>query len=77
MVSKLIFLLMDWETFTQLPVLQQFRGVIRALNTAQKMKFSIKYFSSKCEHLLEMSSMENFIFCKVSNIHDDAFGKSS
>ena len=32
--------------------------------TAQKMKFSIKDFSSKCEksHLLEKSLMENFIF---------------
>ena len=44
--------------------------------TAQKMKFSIKYFSSKCDqicrklriwsHLLEKSLMENFIFCAVS-----------
>ena len=41
--------------------------------TAQKMKFSIKDFSSKCDqihnklrvwsHLLEKSLMENFIFC--------------
>ena len=43
--------------------------------TAQKMKFSIKDFSSKCDqirrklriwsHLLEKSLMENFIFCAV------------
>ena len=43
--------------------------------TAQKMKFSIKDFHSKCDqirrklrswsHLLEKSSMENFIFCAV------------
>ena len=44
-------------------------------NTAQKMKFSIKDFFSKCDHirstlrirshLLKRSSMENFIFCAV------------
>ena len=41
--------------------------------TAQKMKFSIKDFFSKCDqicrklgsHLLEKSLMENFIFCVV------------
>ena len=49
-------------------------------NTAQKMKFSIKYFFSKCDqirrklricsHLLK-SLMENFIFCAaLSYIHD-------
>ena len=45
--------------------------------TAQKMKFSIKDFSSKCDqirrflqiwsHLLKKSLMENFIFCVVSH----------
>ena len=44
-------------------------------NTAQKMKFSIKDFFSKCDqirsflriwsHLLKQSLMENFIFCAV------------
>ena len=43
--------------------------------TAQKMKFSIKNFFSKCgqicrklwiwSHLLKKSLMENFIFCAV------------
>ena len=43
---------------------------------AQKMKFSIKDFLSKCDeirrflriwsHLLKKSLMENFIFCAVS-----------
>ena len=43
--------------------------------TAQKMKFSIKNFSSNCDqirrrlriwsHLLKKSLMENFIFCAV------------
>ena len=43
--------------------------------TAQKMKFSIKYFFSKCDqilcflqiwsHLLKKSLIENFIFCAV------------
>ena len=42
---------------------------------AQKIKFSIKYFFSKCDeirrnlriwsHLLKKSLMENFIFCAV------------
>ena len=44
-------------------------------NTAQKMKFSIKDFFSKCDqicsflriwsHLLKKFLMENFIFCAV------------
>ena len=46
------------------------------INTAQKMKFSIKDFFSKCDqilrklwvwsHLLEKSLMENFIFSAVA-----------
>ena len=50
--------------------------VIVDLNsTAQKLKFSVKYFFSKCDqirsvlriwsHLLKKSLMENFIFCTV------------
>ena len=49
--------------------------------TAQKMKFSIKDFFSKCDqirsflciwsHLLKKSLMENSIFCVV--IYDEAF----
>ena len=45
------------------------------INTAQKMKFSIKDFFSKCDqigsflriwsHLLKESAMEDFIFCEV------------
>ena len=45
----------------------------QTLSTAQKMKFSIKGFFSKCDqirnflriwsHLLKKSLMENFIFC--------------
>ena len=45
--------------------------------TAQKVKFSIKDFTSKCDqirnflriwsHLLEKSLMENFIFCSVDS----------
>ena len=51
---------------------------ILLLNTAQKIKFSIKDVSSKCDqirrkprvwpHLLEKSLMENFIFCAVENL---------
>ena len=46
--------------------------LLQRINTAQKMKFSIKDFSSKCDqirsflqiwsHLLEKSLLENFIF---------------
>ena len=46
---------------------------------AQKVKFSIKDFSSKCDqissklriwsHLLEKSLMENFIFCAVISLN--------
>ena len=48
-------------------------------NTAQKMKFSIKDFFSKCDqicrklqirsHLLKRSLIENFIFCAVKHKH--------
>ena len=43
----------------------------KIINTAQKMKFSIKDFFSKCDqirscsHLLKKSLLENFIFCAV------------
>ena len=56
---------------------------ITAYSTAQKMKFSIKDFSSNCEqirsflriwsHLLEKSLVENFIFCAVLNSPSDYF----
>ena len=46
--------------------------------TAQKMKFTVKDFFSKCDqirrklriwsHLLKKSLMENFIFCKLSSM---------
>ena len=49
--------------------------VVRKLNTAQKMKFSIKDFCSKCDqirrklwicwHLLKKSLTENFMFCAM------------
>ena len=32
----------------------------------KKMKFSIKDFFSKCDHLLKKSLMENFIFYAVN-----------
>ena len=51
-------------------------GEAESTHTAQKMKFSIKDFFSKCDqirmkrrswsHLLKKSLMENFIFCAVS-----------
>ena len=58
------------------------------MDTAQKMKFSIKDFFSKCDqisrklwiwsHLLKKSLIENFIFCAVvidtcpQGLHTDA-----
>ena len=48
-------------------------------HTAQKMKFSIKGFLSKCDqirsflriwsHLLQKSFMENFLFCAVTCLY--------
>ena len=35
------------------------------LELHKKMKFSIKYFFSKCNQLLRQSLMQNFIFCAV------------
>ena len=50
-------------------------------DTAQRMKFSIKDFFSKCDqisrkmriwsHLLKKSLMENFIFCAVQTVHSN------
>ena len=55
---------------------QVFKDMLEMNLTAQKMKFSIKDFFSKCDqirsklrirsHLLKKSLMENFIFCTVS-----------
>ena len=52
------------------------RQLSKSYPTAQKKKFSIKYFFSKCDkirsflqnwsHLLNKSLMENLIFCAVS-----------
>ena len=42
--------------------------------TAEKTKFSIKDFSSKCNQMrkkLENSLIENFIFCEVTESHLD------
>ena len=52
-------------------------------NTAQKMKFSIKNFFSKCDqirrklriwsHLLKKSLMKNFAFCAVKRLNIRVF----
>ena len=52
-------------------------------NTAQKMKFSIKDFFSKCDqilsflqiwsHLLRKSLMESFILCAVKGHSENLF----
>ena len=55
--------------FTWFQLLQStFLLYISFFGTAQKMKFSIKGFSSKCDQIrsfLKKSLMENFIFCVV------------
>ena len=53
------------------------------VHTAQKMKFTIKDFFSKCDqirrklriwsHLLKKSLKENFIFCTVETLTPDLF----
>ena len=58
-----------------LPIEPQSKFSIVVTDTAQKMKFSIKYFFSKCDqicsrlriwsHLMKKSLMKNFIFCAV------------
>ena len=72
---KLLWILWNFrETgHSRIFYLQYIAFIVRL--TAQKMKFSIKDFSSKCDqirrklriwsHLLEKFLMENFIFCAV------------
>ena len=76
-----------WTLFTQCALVSVYANtgwekttslVSSVAITAQKMKFSIKDFSSKCEqirrkrqiwsHLLKKSLMENFIFCTVNTV---------
>ena len=55
-----------------------FRKECQSMHTAQKIKFSVKAFFSKCDqicrklrncsHLLKKSLMKNFIFCAVACI---------
>ena len=46
-----------------------FSVLLDNLDTAQKMKFSIKDFFSKCDpHLLKKPLMEDFIFLAVWNV---------
>ena len=59
-----------------LPYLNTIRNFLKKYLTAQKIKFSIKDFFSKCDqicsflriwsHLLKKSLMEDFIFCAVA-----------
>ena len=70
----------DWENFneTSLPEKQDFYSFLNMediTDTAQKMKFSVKDFFSKCDqirnflqiwsHILKKSVTKNFIFCAV------------
>ena len=66
-VSDGVYCYLIWMSFT--------RVLIGSAETAQKMKFSINNFISKCDqirknlriwsHLLKTFLMENFIFCAV------------
>ena len=61
--------------------------MIRDIYTAQKMKFSINNFFSKCgqirsflriwSHLLKKSLIENFIFCAVLGARKRPHNKTS
>ena len=82
-VKCFYFLLLVWrksywsDLNFKLFVIMASKGLLKnvSLCTAQKMKFSIKNFSSKCDqirrklriwsHLLKKSLMENIIFCAV------------
>ena len=56
-------------------IINQFKAILIRVITAQKMKFSIKDFFSKCDqirrklriwsHSLKKRLMKNFIFCAV------------
>ena len=60
------------------PFIQAYFICLRVCQTAQKQKFSLKYYFSKCDqirsflriwsHLLKKSLMKNFIFCAMSGI---------
>ena len=66
---------MQWKLWSKL--------IDRALHTAQKMKFSIKDFFSKCDqirgflricsHLLKKYVMENFMFRAVATSSSTSF----
>ena len=67
-----------WKHFGIIKLLQvDIVSNSHSIQPAQRMKFSIKGFFSKCDqirrklwiwsHLLKKSFMENFIFCAVSH----------
>ena len=74
--SVLILLFCNYVWFRSFYCVQ-LPPVSRVYHTAEKMKFSIKDFFSKCDqvlrnlriwsHLLKKSLMENLIFCTVSS----------
>ena len=78
-VGKFIWTSFDWLLFLGLS------DNCRALDSAQKMKFYIKDFSSKCDqihrflriwsHLLEKSVKESFIFCVMSVLKSCLYNK--
>ena len=72
----LLLILVFQHQFSTLPYNVSTVSHVSHVSTAQKMKFSIKDFFSKCDqicrklriwsHLLKKSLMKNFIFCTVS-----------
>ena len=74
-------------TLTLNGLMKQIWVTWRLLYTAQKMRFSIMEFFSKCDqirwklriwsHLLKKSFMENFIFCSVISISPWTITKSN
>ena len=72
------YLVILYFEFINICFAENFRIAFLDIITAQKIKFSIKNFLSKCDqirsflwiwsHLLKKSLMENFIFCAVYGI---------
>ena len=84
MLPNFFIIKQELKSVLELASLNSFFLMQNITNTAQKMKFSIKDFFSKCNqiqsflriwsHLIKKSLMENFIFCAVKQIDGVAMG---
>ena len=84
MLPNFFIIKQELKSVLELASLDSFFLMQNITNTAQKMKFSIKDFFSKCNqiqsflriwsHLIKKSLMENFIFCAVKQIDGVAMG---